>query len=249
MNIPNWLDKLLDVGDDEQMPTKGNKDNAPDPVTHTDQIPKKTTGKKKKKSAKGILKNMASVKVIVGGIVVLIIVISFLTFPSNGNNKTNEPENKIREYTLDSDVYVGDIKFSIDDYFFSDDFLDDPKSKITHAAGNVFLCIKISAQNTGTVDRSLYYQQQGASKTPAVTYSLIFSDGYTYSTTGQDSNKKLLENYTGKIIPLQTVSRYVCFEVPALVADSAAPLALRIHTRNSTVIWYLRGTPKAQETT
>ena len=242
MEIPKWLDKLLDVGDDAEVSTASRiKQSAEaDPVTNTEQIPKKA--KKKKKKIKSILKTMPISTWVVVAVVALILILSALTMPKSGASSSEQKT--VYEYPMSSDITLGNLKFSIDDYFFSEHFLGDSKSKVTGAAGNVFVAVEVSVQNMGTTDRTLTPKDK-KDTAHKYSYSLIYSNGYEYFPTVPSGNKNLLNNYTSKIIPLQTVTRYVCFEVPEVIADSAEPLAFRIYFNSYTVTWFLRGAPQA----
>lgn len=240
MEIPKFLSKVL-ADDDE--PISGEKDapkaTAPGEMPGVDGAPAK---KKKKKRKSGILRRISALpsgyKILIG-VVIVVLVVSLLTLP--GRNK--DPQEAPHQYASISDaVAIENIEFSVAGTASGNTLVGDTKGKMAPAAGNTYYTITVNAKNVGVTETALD-TSSALSKAKRFTFTLIYGSGYRYSPVEMSNNGALLENYGSGIIPLQTITGNVCFEVPIEVTTSNAPLALRIQSDQYACTWIIREAP------
>lgn len=246
MKIPKWLDSLLDVEDNESA-GRQKKEEKPvsDPVADVEEHVPKDKPKKKKKKKRGLvgfLKNMSRTNLIFLTIGVISLIVCIITMPSMSSNHNSSGNSTSFNHKMDDVISLGGMEFTIKDYTFDSAFIGDTKSKIKCAAGNTFAIVELDVKNIGKSNAKLFVTD-GWNSQARYSYSLVYANGYEYRTTVQGGNQYLLENYESTIIPLQSVTRYVCFEVPEEIVNSEQPLAFRVYYGSYVVTWYMRGDP------
>lgn len=202
----------------------------------------------KKKKAKIVLTKQNQILCVAIGAVLFI---SLLTFPGGDSKKPSSSNEPQRVYVdFNTAVNIEGMRFSLSGVSATSNVPGDSKGKVVPAAGNTFYTVRVDVKNVGNTSSALCTSKGvGANTESKYYYALIYDGKYTYSAISQSGNQALLSNYTGTIIPLQTVSGAICFEVPKEVAESDASLAFYVSTSKGSCTWTVREAPAPVETT